>query len=92
VTLRDEAIRQAREATDGEARHRALSVKDIERIAVDAALSVTRQHVEQTRIVCPVHHMPDCSPLLNGCSLPNEIIGLMLRMLGEPSHDQEHTR
>lgn len=20
---------------------------------------------------CPVHHMPDCSPLLNGCNLPN---------------------
>lgn len=21
---------------------------------------------------CPVHGIPDCSPLLNGCSLPNE--------------------
>jgi hypothetical protein len=20
---------------------------------------------------CPMHHMPDCSPLLNGCTLPD---------------------
>lgn len=25
------------------------------------------------RIICPVHGIPDCSPLLNGCSIPNFI-------------------
>jgi hypothetical protein len=25
------------------------------------------------RIVCPVHGIPDCSPLLNGCSVPRYI-------------------
>jgi hypothetical protein len=24
-------------------------------------------------ILCPVHKIPDCSPLLNGCSIPNVI-------------------
>jgi hypothetical protein len=22
---------------------------------------------------CPIHNMPDCSPLLNGCSIPNQV-------------------
>jgi hypothetical protein len=22
---------------------------------------------------CPIHDMPDCSPLLNGCSIPTEV-------------------
>ena len=26
--------------------------------------------IEARQIICPIHHMPDCSPLLNGCSLP----------------------
>ena len=26
--------------------------------------------IENLRIVCPVHHIPDCSPMLNGCSIP----------------------
>jgi hypothetical protein len=29
------------------------------------------EEVGMMRIVCPVHKIPDCSPLLNGCSVPN---------------------
>lgn len=36
-----------------------------ERIATD---------IEARRIVCPVHGMPDCSPLLNGCPIPNMLV------------------
>lgn len=28
------------------------------------------------RILCPIHQMPDCSPLLNGCSMVNQIHSL----------------
>jgi hypothetical protein len=27
-------------------------------------------------IRCPVHGIPDCSPLLNGCSIPNQLAAL----------------
>lgn len=33
------------------------------------------------RLVCPIHGMPDCSPLLNGCSL---VIRTINHALGEP--------
>lgn len=26
------------------------------------------------RVFCPLHGMPDCSPLLNGCGLPTQIV------------------
>lgn len=29
--------------------------------------------MDDERIVCPVHGMPDCSPLLNGCSRVNQL-------------------
>lgn len=49
--------------------------------AVAAAAPLIEAQVREQRaveikgrqIVCPVHHMPDCSPLLNGCSLPNHL-------------------
>jgi hypothetical protein len=30
--------------------------------------------MDDDRIRCPVHGIPDCSPLLNGCSIPNQLI------------------
>lgn len=34
------------------------------------ALREAADAVEARQIICPVHHMGDCSPLLNGCSIP----------------------
>lgn len=28
---------------------------------------------------CPVHYIPDCSPLLNGCSIPNQMAAIYKR-------------
>jgi hypothetical protein len=30
----------------------------------------TLDEVEAARLVCPMHNQTDCSPLLNGCSVP----------------------
>lgn len=30
-------------------------------------------HIDRAWIRCPVHDMPDCSPILNGCSIPNTL-------------------
>jgi hypothetical protein len=30
---------------------------------------------------CPVHHIPDCSPLLNGCSIPARLAAAYQRGL-----------
>jgi hypothetical protein len=32
---------------------------------------------------CPVHGIPDCSPLLNGCSIPNRIAAEVARRVDE---------
>lgn len=43
----------------------------------------------ERRVLCPVHNMPDCSPLLNGCNRVNKIVALLdaLELLaGEPVH------
>lgn len=31
--------------------------------------------IEDLRVVCPIHSMPDCSALLNGCALPQRLRG-----------------
>ena len=46
--------------------------------AIEAALPNMLEQIREgiaaallgERITCPVHGIPDCSPLLNGCSLP----------------------
>ena len=30
------------------------------------------ERLKERRYICPEHRMPDCSPLLNGCSIPNQ--------------------
>lgn len=32
-----------------------------------------RDEPPRSLLVCPVHGIPDCSPLLNGCVIPNRI-------------------
>lgn len=44
----------------------------------EAAREKAATEIEAVRIVCPVHHIPDCSPLLNGCSLPIALHGRRL--------------
>lgn len=34
---------------------------------------MSSMEVPRDLIRCPVHNMPDCSPLLNGCSIPNKL-------------------
>ncbi len=44
---------------------------------------------------CPVHGIPDCSPILNGCSLPNRLsnayaAGLAARSQADPAPGRPH--
>jgi hypothetical protein len=39
-------------------------------------------------IKCPVHNIPDCSPLLNGCTIVNYISGLISDALTETLHPE----
>jgi hypothetical protein len=50
--------------------------------ATDAVLGVLRQRIEARPFRCPVHGMTDCSPLLNGCSIPNQAAAWALVLLG----------
>lgn len=65
--------------------HESVSDYDAMEAAVNAAVPILRaQFAEEVimailsqRFVCPNHAVPDCSPLLNGCSLPNHLVGQM---------------
>lgn len=47
------------------------------------------ERVMADRIICPIHGIPDCGPLLNGCSIPQHLAEYRGRVvsliLGEPS-------
>lgn len=45
---------------------------------------VLRERIEEHPFRCPVHGMTDCSPLLNGCSIPNQVAAWALAMIHEP--------
>lgn len=36
-------------------------------------LAVVTERIKDWRPRCPMHNMPDCSPLLNGCNIPNNL-------------------
>lgn len=60
-----------------EARPAVQEFKPDARAALEAALPHIRNQIaaeiRSQRVICPVHAKSDCSPLLNGCSLPNLI-------------------
>lgn len=46
-------------------------------------LAEVRRSIESHPFRCPVHGMTDCSPLLNGCSIPNQAVAWALAALGD---------
>ena len=49
------------------------SVRGVVAAAAPVIEAQIATQIKARAIVCPVHHMPDCSPLLNGCSLPKHL-------------------
>lgn len=51
-------------------------VELVERLTAErekAAFAGFMRALLAARVVCPVHGIPDCGPLLNGCSIPRHI-------------------
>lgn len=67
-TMRADLVAQIKNAFY-DARNAGRTMDQAAEDAADRAVTVFRDQ----RIRCPIHDLPDCSPLLNGCSLVNQI-------------------
>ena len=75
-TLRERAIKAAQNPRVVKVGDKTYRLATHEAAAItDAVLAVVADEILGERIVCPVHGIPDCSALLNGCSRPSLLDG-----------------